>query len=68
MPVLSASHAPGAFGEYVWATADDEVEVTPEEAQALLAIPDAGFTEVLPKATAKPKGRAKVTEPDPDAD
>lgn len=50
MPYLKkASPGSDSFG-HEWPTSDSVIEVTPEEASALLAIRDAGFSEVAPPA------------------
>lgn len=55
MPYLKKA-APGSdsFG-HEWPTPDSVVEVTPEEASALLAIRDAGFSEVAAPAVEDPE-------------
>lgn len=70
MAKLRATHAPAAFGNYIWNTPDDVVDVPAPDDAILLDIADAGFEGVpadAPKSRAKPKGRAQITEPDPDA-
>lgn len=55
MPYLKkASPGSDSFG-HEWPTPDAVVEVTPEEASALLAIRDAGFSEVAPPAVEEPE-------------
>lgn len=62
MPYLKKA-APGSdsFG-HEWPTPDAVVEVTPEEASALLAIRDAGFFEVAAPAVDEPED-APAAEP-----
>jgi hypothetical protein len=50
MPLISKRSPGGDSFGHDWPTAGTIVEVTPDEATALLAIPDGGFAEVLPPA------------------
>ncbi|MFD9632829.1 hypothetical protein [Streptomyces violascens] len=62
MPYLKkASPGSDSFG-HEWPSPDSVVEVTPEEASALLAICDAGFSEVAPPAVDEPED-APADEP-----
>ena len=60
MAKLKCSITPASYGELVWNTPDDVVEVPDADAAQILCIPHAGFSEV----TTKPRGR-KVEEAEP---
>lgn len=47
MPYLTKNRPGGDSFGHTWPTAGTVVEVTPDEATALLAIPDGGFAEVV---------------------
>lgn len=66
MVKLRTDRAPAFFGEHVWETVDDVVEVTAEEAHTLLGIVDAEFHEVTSDSPKPSKRKTQVTEPDPD--
>lgn len=64
MVKLRTDRVPAFFGEHVWNTVDDVVEVAEADAAELLKIVDGAFHEVVSKAKGSTKNQ--VTEPDPD--
>ena len=69
MAFLQCSKTPAGFGEYVWNNPDDLVEVPDEHAVQILAIPDAGFSEVIdfaPAPTPEPEPADDDAEPETD--
>lgn len=60
---LRTDRVPAFFGEHVWETVEDVVEVADHEALELLGIVDAEFHQVI---DGKHVPKTQVTEPDPD--